>query len=140
MKNILNLNDDELLQLGKHTQQAIIKLMSAYDKGERKDAVINRELFSFEFTDNGKRDWVQATIGIITEPVLFHEHDAHIHSWISTKIHYKMAEQMTECLLEMIDIMEEGNIPFVYGEQLIKIVENKFTSIAEQLNNRKNIL
>jgi len=140
MKNILNLNDDELLQLGKHTQQAIIKLMSAYDKGERKDAVINRELFSFEFTDNGKRDWVQATIGIITEPVLFHEHDAHIHSWISTKIHDKMAEQMTECLLEMIDIMEEGNIPFVYGEQLIKIVENKFTSIAEQLNNRKNIL
>lgn len=140
MKNILNLNDEELLQLGQHTQQAIIKLMSAYDKGSRKDAVINRELFSFEFTDDGRRDWIQATIGIITEPVLFHEHNAHIHSWISSKIHYKMAEQMNDCLLEMIDVMEKGCIPIEYGKQLIEIVENKFTSIAEQLNNRKNIL
>jgi len=114
--------------------------MSAYDKGSRKDAVINRELFSFEFTDDGRRDWIQATIGIITEPVLFHEHNAHIHSWISSKIHYKMAEQMNDCLLEMIDVMEKGCIPIEYGKQLIEIVENKFTSIAEQLNNRKNIL
>jgi hypothetical protein len=140
MKNITQLSEQELIELGKHTQQAIIKLMSAYDEGSRKDVVINRELFSFEFTDNGKRDWVQATIGIITEPVLFHEHNAHIHSWISTKIHYKITEQITECLLEMIDVMEQGAIPFVYGEQLIKIVEKKFTSIAEQLNNRKQIL
>lgn len=140
MKNITELTNEELIELGKHTQQSLIKLMSAYDKGNRRDAVINRELFSFEFKDGNKRDWVQATIGIITEPVLFHEHNAHIHSWISSKIHYKMAEQMNDCLLEMIDVLEESNIPFEYGQQLIQIVENKFTSIAEQLNNRKNIL
>lgn len=140
MKNIVNLTETELTELGKHTQQAIIKLMSAYDSNNREDVTINRELLTFEFADNGKRDWVQATIGIITEPVLFHEHNAHIHSWISTKIHYKMAEQMTDCLLEMIDVLEESKIPFDYGKQLIEIVEKKFTSIAEQLNNRKNIL
>jgi hypothetical protein len=140
MKNIIDLTDDELAELGKHTQQALIKLMFAYDTNNKQDTTINRELFTFEFADKGKRDWIQATIGIITEPVLFHEDNAHIHSWISTKVHYKIAEQMNDCLLQMIDVLEESNIPYEYGKELIRIVENKFTSIAEQLNNRKEIL
>lgn len=140
MRNIVDLTESELMELGKHTQQALIKLMFAYDNNNRQDVTINRELFSFEYKEGSRRDWVQATIGIITQPVLFHEHNAHIHSWISTKIHYKLTEQMADCLLELIEVLEASKIPFKYGEQIIQIVEKKFTIIAEQLNNRKNIL
>jgi hypothetical protein len=139
MRNITDLNRSELADLGKQTQQAIIKLMAKYDENDKKDVILNKELFSFEFTDNGKKEWVQAVIGVITEPVLFHEHNSVVSSWISTKMHLKMTEQMCNCFLEMIDVLEANVIKFETGQQLIKIVENNFVLLAEQLNNVKEI-
>lgn len=138
-KNINDLSDAELIELGKHLQQSIIKLVNSYNSNKRKDQVINKELFSFEFTDNGKREWLQATIGIITDPVLFHEENSLIHSWISTKVHLKIAERSYTCLIELIDILEKNNISFNVGEQIIKVVENNFILLTEQLNNVKEI-
>ena len=139
MDNLTQLNDDQLLKLGKQTQEALTKLILQYDSNNRKDAVINKELFTFEYTDKGRRDWVQATIGVITDPLLFHEENSFIHSWISTKVHLKLTEQMCNCFLEMIDILEENKIEFTVGTQLINTVEKNFTLLAEQLNNVKEI-
>jgi hypothetical protein len=139
MDNLTQLNDDQLIQLGRQTQDALTKLILQYDTNKRKDAIINKELFTFEYTDKGKREWVQATIGVITDPLLFHEENSFIHSWISTKVHLKLTEQMCNCFLQMIDILEENKIPFDVGTLLIKTVENNFTLLAEQLNNVKEI-
>lgn len=139
MRNITDLNERELSELGKHLQDSIIKIVKSYDSNKKKDAIINKELFSFEYTDNGRREWLQAVVGIITDPVLFHEENSLIHSWISTRVHLKLTEQMCTCFLEMIDLLEANRINFEVGQQLIKVVENNFTLLAEQLNNVKEI-
>ena len=139
MKNIADLNNADLQELGKHTQNTIIKLIDSFEKNKRKDHIINKELFTFEYTDKGKREWLQAVVSVITDATLFHEENAVVHSWISTKFHIKLTEQMCQTFLDMIDILETNAVPFEVGTQLIKTVENNFILLAEQLNNVKEI-
>ena len=139
MRNINELNDIEINQLGKHTQQTIVKLVQQYNENSKSDSIINRELITFEYEENKKKEWLQIAIGLITDPLMFHEESSYIRSWISSEMNKQIVEEMYQCLIELINTLEEKEVPFAIGNELISIVEKRFTSIAKSLNNVKNI-
>lgn len=139
MRNINELNDIEINQLGKHTQQSIVKLVQQYNEHDKSDSIINRELITFEYEENKKKEWLQVAIALITDPIMFHEESCYVRSWISTEMNKQIVEEMYQCLIELINTLEENEVPFAIGKQLISTVEKKFTSIAKSLNNVKKI-
>lgn len=139
MRNINELNDIEINQLGKHTQQSIVKLVQQYNEHDKSDSIINRELITFEYEENKKKEWLQVAIALITDPLMFHEESCYVRSWISTEMNKQIVDEMYQCLIELINTLEENEVPFAIGKQLISTVEKKFTSIAKSLNNVKKI-
>jgi hypothetical protein len=119
--------------------ESIVKLVEQYNENSKSDSIINRELITFEYEEHKKKEWLQVAIALITDPLMFHEESSYIRSWISTEMNKKIVDEMYQCLIELINKLEEKEVPFAIGNELISIVEKRFTSIAQSLNNVKKI-
>lgn len=131
MEQISNLDDSQLLNLGKSVANAMIDLMIASKNKNYKEEFLTTKLTEVE-VEGEKNFWVQFQISIQSNPLIFITDEIGV-GYIPLTKKKEISLELFESSIQILNLCEMNDIPI----EIANLIINKFELAINKITNPK---
>lgn len=131
-------NPGDHSELGIITAAAIERLMALYSLRKHRDTIMHRELIAFENRRDGRNEWVQAVVSIVTDPMYFYPDGQSHTGWAPLPLSSEVIRCASDMLLRILDTLQANDVPGTVCAQVVDASEQHMVKLAQLINDIKN--